>query len=103
MFDAAGVHRSRTRLMHAFSPLASLPRRVSFVVRALRLRSGFRLSAFLRRGDGTWSVNLGIFTAFPPYRVPRVAGERALDRVLSCGPIQCQRGWGVWDGRPILV
>jgi len=50
--------------MHAFLPLASLHRKVSLVVSALRLSSAFRLSAFLRRGDGKWSVSLGICTAF---------------------------------------
>ncbi len=35
--------------------------------------------------------------------VPWVAGECTLDGVLSCGHIQCQRGWGVQDGRPVLV
>ena len=50
--------------MPAFSPLASLPRRGSLVVSALRLRSAFRLSAFLRRGDGQCSVSLVICTTF---------------------------------------
>ncbi len=50
--------------MHAFSPLASLPRRGSLVVSALRLRSSLLLPALLRRGDGKWSVSLGIFTEF---------------------------------------
>ncbi len=36
--------------------LASLPRRSSWVVCALRLRSAFLLSALLRRGAGKWSV-----------------------------------------------
>ena len=58
-----GVHLARTRLMPAFSPLALLPRRGSLVVSAFRLRSSFRLSAFLRRGDGKCSVSLGICTA----------------------------------------
>ncbi len=48
--------------MHAFSPMASLPRRGSLVVSALRLRSAFLLSALLRRDDGKWSVSLGICT-----------------------------------------
>ena len=65
MFDAAGaVHCSRTRLMPAFSPLASLPRRGSLVVSDVRSRSALLLSALLRRGDGKWSVSLGICTEF---------------------------------------
>ena len=51
--------------MLAFSPLASLPRRGFLVVSALRLRYAFRLSAFLRRGDGKWSVSFGICASFP--------------------------------------
>jgi hypothetical protein len=58
-----GVHIARTGLMHAFLPLASLSRRGSLVVSAFRLRSAFRLSAFLRRGDEKCSVSLGICTA----------------------------------------
>jgi hypothetical protein len=59
-----GVHLTRMRLMPAFSPLASLPRRGSRVVGVLRLRSAFLLSALLRRGDGKWSVSLVVCTAF---------------------------------------
>ena len=51
--------------MPAFSPFVSLPRRGSLVVSALRLRYTFRLFAFLRRGDGKWSVSLGICATFP--------------------------------------
>ena len=51
-------------MMHAFLSLASLPRKDSRVVSALRLRSAFLLSAFLRRGDGKWSVSLVVCTAF---------------------------------------
>ena len=50
--------------MPAFSPLASLPRRGSRVVSALRLRSSFLLSALLRRGDGKWSVILFVCISF---------------------------------------
>jgi len=57
-----GAHLARTRLMPALSPLASLPRRGSLVVSALRLRSAFRLSAFRRRGDGKCRVSLGMCT-----------------------------------------
>ena len=65
VFDATGVHRSRTRLMPALSPLPSLPRRGSVVARALRFRSAFRLSTFLLRGDEKWSVILDVGTALP--------------------------------------
>ena len=50
--------------MPAFSPLASLPRKGSRVVSALRLRSAFLLSALRRRGDGKWSMSLVVCTAF---------------------------------------
>ena len=103
VFDATGVHRSRIRVIPAFSPLASLPRRGSIVVCALRFRYVFRLFAFLRRGDGKWSVSLDIGTVFDLCGVPRVAGECTLDIVLSCGPVNCQGGWGVWDIRTVLV
>ena len=52
--------------MPAVSPLASLPRRGSLVVSALRLRSDLRLSAFLRRGDGKCSMSLGMCSVFFP-------------------------------------
>ena len=60
-----GVQRSKTKLMPEFSPLASLPRRGSLVVSALRLRSAFLLFAFCRRGDGKWRASLGGCTVFP--------------------------------------
>ena len=59
-----GVQRSKTRLMLAFSLLASLPRRGSLVASALRLRFAFLLSAFRYRGCGKRSVSLGGCTAF---------------------------------------
>jgi hypothetical protein len=66
--------------MPAFSPLASLPRRGSLVVRALSFRSDFRLSAFIRREDGKCSVSLGICSAFSSvvslgWRVSEVSTE----------------------------
>ena len=51
--------------MPACSLLASLPRRGSIMVRAFRFRSSFRLSAFLRRVDGKWSVSLDIGNVCP--------------------------------------
>ena len=62
-----GVQRERTRVMFTFSPEASLPRRSSLVMGALRLRFARLLSALLMRGVGKSSVSLGGGSACPAW------------------------------------
>ncbi len=52
-----GGHLSKTLLILALSPLASLPRRGSLVTVALRLRAAFLLSDRRCRGVGKWSMS----------------------------------------------
>ena len=54
-----GGHLSKTALMHALSPLASLPRRGSLVMVALRFRAAFLFSDRRCRGVGKWSISFG--------------------------------------------
>ncbi len=52
-----GGHLSKTLLILALSPLASLPRRGSLVTVALRLRTAFLFSDRRCRGVGKWSMS----------------------------------------------
>ena len=60
-----GGHLSKTLLILALSPLASLPRRGSLVTVALRLRAAFLFSDRRCRGVGKWSMSFEGYSVGP--------------------------------------